>query len=195
MYVEARNHLYTANTVVFDHVGSDIKDIAKLAYPKGVNGPAFSTIILDVGDANVDYEGFFKAKMFANALKGMRHPIHVEHLKIEFRSFSLNKVLKPEDFSIGLGNFKVRKTMIMYGNDYHWDHGDMRAVPRALKMRFQPTFSDFYPRNEALVDPRPGFFVSTYEPAKGTEQIAGVEGENLFDAGVQYMEWCKTHPS
>ena len=192
VYIEARNFLYTANTIIFDNFGSDIKDIAKFAYPKDVQGPIFANVVLDIGHMAIDYEGFFKTQSLVNALKGMRNPITVENLVLEFRSFCFNEAVKPEDLAIGLSNIKVSKSLTMCGAGYHWDEGDMFAVPRTLGMAIDSVQTNFCPGNEALVDPRHGFFIVKYKPVAVSGEHTGVDEEVPDDVGVQYDGGCET---
>jgi len=191
VYVQARNLLYTSNTVIFDQFGSDLKRIAKFEYSNTADRPVFANVVFDVGDASLDYEGTTKTALFIQALNNMRHDISVDHLKIEFRLFCFDSTITPDDFAAALGHIKVNKLTIC-GADYLWED-NVRAVPQSLKMNRQPATSLFIPRNEALVNPRPGFFTSTYTAAENVEDITGVEGVDFVDIGVDYQEWCRDH--
>ena len=155
--------------------------------------PSFREVIFDVGDAQIDWEGYMKTGLFVNGLTRMRHEISVDHLRLEFHPFCFGGITKPEDFAAALGHLKVNKTMTMSGVDYLWEEGDMRAIPRSLKMNIQPITSVFIPRNNGLQYPRMGCFLSTYKLAKNVQEITSVVGGGLIDPGVAFAEWCDEH--
>ena len=193
MHREARGHLYTANTVVIDNFGADLESISRLAIDSADQRPSFRELIFDVGDAQIDWEGFMKTGMFANGLMRMRHDISVDHLKLEFRSFCFGGITKPEDFAAALGHIKVLKNLTMSGPDYLWEEGNMRAVPQSLDMRMQPASVAFIPRNNSLENTRIGYFSSTYRLAENPEEVTSVVGGELLDAGVLFDAWCSQH--
>ena len=180
-----------ANTVIFDQFGSDLKHIAQFEYSNAADRPIFANVIFDVGDASLNYEGTTKTALFVQALNSMRHDISVDHLRIEFRLFCFDSTTTPDDFAAALGHIKANK-LTMCGADYLWED-NMRAVPQSLKMNRQPVMRLFIPRNEALINPRPGFFTSTYAAAENVEDITGIAGVDFDDAGVDYQDWCRDY--
>ena len=182
--------MYSSNTVVIDNFGADLESISRLAINKACERPSFKELVFDVGDAQLDWEGYMKTGMFVNGLLRMRHDISVDHLRLEFRSFCFGGMTKPEDFAAALGHIKVNKTMTMSGQDYLWEEGNMRALPQTLMMNIQPTASFFIPRNNSLQNPRMGCFLSTYKLAENAQEITSVVGGELADAGVAFAEWC-----
>ena len=137
----------------------------------------------------VDWRGFFGTYFLAYALMGMRNPIKVDNLVLEFRAFCFNETIKPEDLAMALSKIKVRKSLIMCGAGYHWDEEDISAVPRALGMVIDSV--NMCPDNEALVDPRPGFFIVKYKPASDCNDPTKAEMKFLDEAKVQGPIGCK----
>ncbi|KAL8989464.1 MAG: hypothetical protein Q9169_008358 [Polycauliona sp. 2 TL-2023] len=136
---------------------------------------AVSSIRFELGCREHDGMGVIKLEAFIQAIKDLRRPIVVKHLRIDFLPFcfvgdrelaALADALKEK--------IQVERVFEMTGLDAQWEC-DLRMMPQALGMNLQPLVCDYKPRDDK--QGIQGFFGCSYEPASNPNETLGLDAE------------------